>query len=1052
MAFLKNKIFLILSLCWLSFNLQAGPVDNFPGVVPLDQSRPAAFDLEKDGEALLPRDAQALVSAGFDLSLLDPVASDLWPVTEEIRQSLLEPLPVGIDGNTVSFTSFTQSRSEVFRFTGRFQSRDGEVNLSFVASKRAHNILLRKALLEKIGYNLPDIQHVRQIKIQFDNPFEKETFLTRLVEDTFGASERWLVSQDEKSLTLQDLVVMPAENQIYNLAMGHVPAEVIRGRRVLNSLLIPYTLAFVPESANLFPWHYGRILSGSLKLDYEAAEGFNPSYDDARWVAKKIAKLTRTDFAEVAAAGKFPSAVEKLILEKLIGRRNSMAKLLKLEVKDLDYNHKISLGQDLKDGKLLKENWPGFASRFSFGDPANPLSASEIFNIFKIKGINTLMTNLLGLFNQFVIPHNNLNEQILDHQIAKLEEALQQALQTGVYRPVPFGFYALPTFGANLIASRDVVPGTYQGADNMVQLADSVGVQVSLGAYIGTDGVAAPWLVSGGANAALTRRYIHLRPIRSVKQALKTPFKNILVPMLKRKIGHLLDGALPENIDNVNPEEENKKYSELMKFLSEELPVGDSLMITDSLGLSEEMNVGYGFTQMVAAQAKLFGNQLFLSRLHILRKDAKTIHIYKDLGNINGVGLSFGVNAFIPILKVAIRLEEGKARTKFYKLDINDDREQNPNLQRNLLGLRTLLLKNEIEVVESFQKPIVVKHDFTIKTGEFGFLLWRWANRKFDDLIEVTHPSRSEPVYFIRHGKGRRFGRNYQALATDLVNGLINSFSPVPLGISNEGNGNPADTLFGSAESKESIYEAQVESFNKKKKEGEIKKHFLAISYKWRGQSASDKKLAKILKKVSAKFPTPVYPQHAFDQTESLKFYAVTLDFYYYHRAFEAILKKNERELLNAFNRYSTARDINFYSHIPGDAFTRGGMRETYSRADQISDHVSRVERYLKKIKKYTEKKKYDKVANYNNKLFYFLDDHLPIAGIAKLVGGENNFFANSSVRGFRIGDEAGDSPFISDSLGSFGDPLFVGPVNSVKSITEMTEAEFYATWIMGVF
>jgi hypothetical protein len=55
-------------------------------------------------------------------------------------------------------------------------------------------------------------------------------------------------------------------------------------------------------------------------------------------------------------------------------------------------------------------------------------------------------------------------------------------------------------------------------------------------------------------------------------------------------------------------------------------------------------------------------------------------------------------------------------------------------------------------------------------------------------------------------------------------------------------------------------------------------------------------------------------------------------------------------------------------------------------------------------------------------------------------------------VRGFRKGDENGDVPYISDSLGNFGDAHFAGPLTAMKSSIGLTDAEFYAYWLMGVF
>ena len=79
------------------------------------------------------------------------------------------------------------------------------------------------------------------------------------------------------------------------------------------------------------------------------------------------------------------------------------------------------------------------------------------------------------------------------------------------------------------------------------------------------------------------------------------------------------------------------------------------------------------------------------------------------------------------------------------------------------------------------------------------------------------------------------------------------------------------------------------------------------------------------------------------------------------------------------------------------------------------------------------------------------LDDKLNVNVLSEIVGGKDNIYAFGAIRGFRKGDENGDNPFISNSLGSFGNKNFLGPINYIRSKTGMNQAEFFATWLVGV-
>lgn len=172
----------------------------------------------------------------------------------------------------------------------------------------------------------------------------------------------------------------------------------------------------------------------------------------------------------------------------------------------------------------------------------------------------------------------------------------------------------------------------------------------------------------------------------------------------------------------------------------------------------------------------------------------------------------------------------------------------------------------------------------------------------------------------------------------------------------------------------------------------------------------------------------------------------------FYSRAVEAAIAAEKKRLQTSFNQYAEFEDINYTSYMPGDPFSHGGFSERLTRAEQISSAISRVMRYQKKFTQNLSKSRVDKAAKYGAKLFSYMQENLQFAGVADICGGSEHLYVTAQLRGFRKGDENGDVPYVSDSLGNFGDAHLTGPLASMKNFIGLTDAEFYAYWMMGVF
>jgi hypothetical protein len=1052
---MKILFLFIFQIYFLNNCLNATVVGNIPGLIPLDNSSPPATDLIYGDRILLSHEAINLKDKGEDLSLLNPQESDIWRDEKDPTFSLVKKIKVN-NFDQVSYLSPVLSRTGNSRFTISKTLNSETQYYTVMISKKIHNVLLRAALLKKLGYIVPQIKYIKKLTLSFDSSFEKENFLSRLSEDTFGDPARWVVNNEkEKEVEIQDLIIMNSNEPIYNLAIGHIPSNIIQGRRVLNSLLIPYSLVYVSESVNLLNWNLGQVISRMLKLEFDSNQEFTTSLDDAKWIARRIKELSRQDFQEIVKAANLPNEVSLVLVEKLIARRNSLLEVLSLTFKKLKFNSRISHGDYLKNGKLLKENWDGYGSRFAYGDPDSPLSGSELFSFFKSKLISNIISNLMSAFNKFVLPRTDIQSKVMEHQLSKMYAAYDEYLKTGVDQTIPFGIYAIPNFGVDLHASRDIVVGTYLGTDNLVQIADSLGASLRIGAYLGTDGLPVVASVDGGVNAYVTRKYSHLRPITSMKQAIKLPYKNMMIPYYKKKNGNMLDGLM--SITNLDLEDQAviEKIESIVSEFKDQIKVGESLVVTDMLGGGVQIGAGYNFTQILKAQLKFYTGQTILSRLHIHRANKNLIQVYKDRGQAGNFGMSFGFNSIIPIINVNLRKNKGIAKINFYNLNIDSELEDKTALLKNLKALRSVFVSNDLELLNYIKKPFVVKHDFNENLRQISLFHWRWDKKELVDFITVTHPEGNKK-YFLKSSSGKRKGKDYQKLGTEVVNGLLAGFLGNNLALSGELSGNPGDTFLGSSVVKEVSFEAEIINYNKKSKTGTLQHPFVNISNIWKGWSLSYKKAKKLLSKLNQNYGFDFYPETVLNTTEKLQLYTVSLNIYFYKDAVENLIKQTKKRFVKIFENHSDIEDIIYHRPVfyyqPGNPMSGNSYSEmeVNTKEDQIYYIVRKIGKYQKKYKKYKHRNRFDKQIKYVVKLLKYVEKNLPLKGIAEAIGGKNNFFVSSKIKGFRKGDEQGDSPIVASTIGEFGDTYFGGPLVAIKNRLGMTESEFFSYWLIG--
>jgi len=1015
----------------------AAPFQDLPGSIPLKYERQSASDLVYQGHVLLPDEARALYESGKikDLSTLNPMTNSVIWKDQILSGTSVDQDNIGLsrDVDDVTFISNTEVPNGRMSFVASKTFSDGQIrSYQILLDVKAHNVLLRKALLRKIGYNIPGTIRMAQLRVHFKGAFSKKEFTRDINHLTFLDEKRWIVSgadTDDDTLILQDVVVFDGANDtIYNLARGDMNSGVIQGRRMMNSLLVPYNLTDATESLNLFPWTPGRIANTQLILNYEDAAEFSTSYEDARWITRRILKLSRLDWEQIVAAGDYPNDVARLLIEKLIARRDYLRETFNLQNESLDLpvNAQISAPPRLNSGKLAGVTWPGYATHFSGIDPDSPLSNGELWGFFKSKVMSNVISNLLTIFNSDCMPQTNQQNLAIDIAAKKFAEGILRAHG----RNIPVNLWKQDLWGTHIIASREIVTGNYLGTENIVQLADSIGIGADVGYYVGTEGLPVKVNAAGKAQVSLLRTYTHLKPILSIKKALKEPFRNMMIPWLKSNQATPLDKvlALDGQQEKLGADEFDKQLKAALAEFKDKLGVGESIIIQTSIAPNLNFGVGYGLARNVQLLAQMSDSLTVLSRIQIFRKDANTLQIYRDPAKFNVLDFALGLQARIQVLQLNWSWLKGAAKTNFYQLDLTPDLTQNPKLFDHVSALRSVLRKSDMELLDDDVKPWKFEHDFSEHDFHFDLLWLRYLSANSTDRLRVTTPD-NQWKDFIRRTIGKRTGQDYESLSLQVLNQLADEYTNIDprVAISSTESGNPGDTFKGKSVMRQVVLEGQINQ-NGSRQELDLENLLVGVNYRWKGWDISTEKAQKIIKEITDKYGKNIFPSLSLNDTKKIQFYAIEVKSSLYQAAFTNLMRLSDQQWVDLFANYP----------IP-----------TARPAQRQEQYVRQAIGYQHAIEKALTSGNTSNAADKIAKLVNLIEGTLTFQGFTTAIGGIQNLYLAGDIRGFRVGDENGDQPIYSESLGEIGSNKPFGPLAVLENQIGVSEGELLIYWLM---
>lgn len=1015
--------------------------------IPTQYMNDPAVDLTRNEKLLMPDEVHELIESTrgkFDISTLDPIeTSDLWK--NNLPKKLPEDKTPINEMDEVFYHSPVASPSGIFRFNILNKNGDNKF-YTLMLSKTVHSALLAKSLLRKLGYQIPDIKYLPKVVLKFKDEAEKKVFISYLENVAYaGSAKSWIVEDLGDKVILQDLVAMDSNHIIYNLAFGVTP-DMVQGRRLLSSLAIPFSVVNLTESVNMLRWNAGHISNKRVILFLDKLEEFQCSWDDARWIARRLARLTRDDWKEIVTSSHTPIPVQQILLEKVLSRRNSVLSLLKIDHEPFPVNGKVSNSLELIDGKLTQERWPGYASRFAYGDPDSPVSDSDMKSWVKSRAISTAMEIALGQINQ--LPFLGTDVDFIHSEKYKkfMEAAVAQAVQEQKPLEVPLKAWIFPTFRGNLILSRNLVTGTYLGTDNLVQLVDTVGVTVSGGLAAAAMGAKIPNIqgtgimpvsVGGGAQVTLVRTYAHLRPVLNIKKSIKYPFKNIFVPLVKHDYGKLLHQASEVVVDpNSSDNEREASIRKALKPLKDTMNIGESILVTDSFVTAANAQAGANiYGKLLTLGLGLSGGHYVVSRFHVHRKNENDFHVYRDLGHKGSVGVQFGLDSLIPVLTLTTKKGSGHAKVTFYNLNLDP---KNPKALENASALRRAIVHSSTSEMDDKEiKPYVLKHAFNESSPQMNLLFWHFIKQNSNTRFTITNPE-GEEKYFNRHYYGTTQGRNYQAYVNAVINHWVNLIWDKNAGLSDATGVNPGYSFKGQARTSYLTLDQELD------KKGNVIEPFVGLNRVWNGWSIKEEKAKELLEEIKHRYRFDFYPSPVLNNTRKIYLYNIGVNIFFYQKGIEHLLSLDESRIKRIFLEHQSQDSLVINPAIPEEKVNEDFEQEIYQDTG-----VNKFLRLLKRYRKYDGKNKDDRANKYLLRALNHMEKNIYLPGIVKLMGGDTNLYVTSRITGFREGDEDGDRPVISNSLGEFGSPRILGPVQQVLRTTDMLEGEFFINWMM---
>jgi len=1071
--------------------------------IPLKILAKPAYDLvDTDGKALSMAELKEQFDKKMDLSKINPLENKYWQNTDltlntAIDKSLHQEMPS--QNEVLIFDSFVGAVRELGMYAINVRGANNpSVVYGLKSGLHVHASLLKAALLRKIGIYQESPKYLQSIKLKFKDLIQMNDFIKRAFcvdeEDKEGNGclhgdlEKYgFLSQKNEtdfSLMVHGSYLEKMNAEVPNLFDGITLANentiaLYAQYRAYRALIVPYVIADIRESINKFSPQSVAVRGGWAFLNYTFSSDFNniTSYDDVRWILRKMSELTEQDWTDIVLAASYPPQLTDLVKAKLLHRYNNMMEtffsksekiqLMRVEIPSL----KINSGDGVVvDGKVMTHNVAGYPQRFTHGERKSPFESGDFFRYLKMKAQSLAIETALVRLSDKLQIIDQMSQKIIGVEVGP----------SGV-RPLVDAEYA--TVGINVSANRMVTTGTYYGSQAAVQLVDSLTVSGSMGYVHILDGLSGVDTAFGGG-LSYTRNFTHVVPISSMDEAKKISWKDLYIPSkLKKLTSPLKDGKLAD-------------------FLNA-LKVGEVFTITDSVGLSGRAGLTtaidalIGLTPLVQPTVGLSAdvNSVTLRQIQFIKTN-DGLQVYIRDQNNKAFGLEFNANYFINLLKIRSQNTKMDMQTRVYLLNYNaplvsetdsgkvklDEELQKKVDQMKSFGnkaalaLRALLRESNDEALAANfkQQMFQVDHKLNAHDIRIKFLWYKASRLNEEHLLQIKKPEVptringvqvvNEPIKIVTYKKSRMQGSDKFSAGLELSDAYLKERykknSPASLMQSSQ---NPSQMPFGKA--RWTLVRSDTELTQNRT--GALPS-VAVIEHVWSGWDLKKSEMNDILNEVKEKTmginfaDYPLISNGALDQVNKVDFYRVTEHLSVLPEGIKKIkdlmlsvgaglepLQKRKflarlfQKLSEKIGDKAASEDAALFKNlinIVGNGDEKNG-REIYMRQCE-NEHKTRnngesvvstnawlngtnysclgvwMEKLIKLSRDYPAnnlRKQNKWMAN----VLYVLDEYIPLARLLNYLGPDDKFIYYLEVTGFRSGDEDGaDGVYVSNVYG----------------------------------
>ncbi len=1045
--------------------------DNY--LLPLGEGKPATDLLGSDGKILnsweLEERRRVLWQSKLDLSVLGPATDyTYYSNTNPPYQWNVQ------DYDELDFSGAAESLGQglnngLFRFN--LLARDHKTPYLALLSEVNYSYLIRAELLRKIGYNIPAMKRFRALKINFSSVDEKKQILNRMT-SILSDKDLWIIDnpKDLPYILIQDIVLTPYESlEKFNLAIDPFLFDRTNGKRIFKALVVPYNLILSDNpSINLLPWSVGVVYSGNLRLNSEITSSFGASVEDAKWILKKISRLSREDWNDIAAASDLPGCLQGLLIEKYLSLLKTFNQQTYNQVDSPTYVEKFQCQDHVVDGKTNLDKWEGYASHFAWGDPENPLNSKEIRSITIMKILDFAFANTTNYINSLSFMSVDVGKKNIQKINQLFEESKIQSREKNEITNIPLSTWSFLTGGVHLIASRQVIVGSYQGTtNNLISMADNIGIAGDFGIFLGVAGLLPDFkagqklntsevkynvvrspINSVQASTGVSLIYSHIRPIDKVSDAVKQmPFKNFLVPKEKKDIGKAIARLLKVDGDVPARDQSDNENALLTDFKESILP-GESFIITRRLFAKLGANLNLVFNQWVDLSIGYEGEDSVIDRIHIVRKDENTIQIYKNYANlVIPENLNAALGVIIPLARFRNQTTNiNRARTDFY--EVNIDPYKNPNWRQEFTGLMSVIKNGRLAKLKSVVKPIHFNFEAKEKTTQVSAAIWSWNKVKQSMKITINYPEGREENF---HRDYRFFmaGHNFLEYAVDLADSLISKITRIGIDLTDY-SFNPGTSPTGKAASRIAATELDDKDI--------IHSLYTKVTRLHNGFHMKRKQLDRLLKDIRRHYHYQFYLPEQFNNTKSISIYNSQINIHFTPGSYEYFLNLNLQEtkwgraICYQFNNSPDLNELNIPRAIDAE--------------NPKCTAWNKIQRWQKKLKENIAATDFYDVTKFASQLALYLENHLTIQGLMILMGGDEFIFVDGKFTGYRDGvefnrDKKQEIDVYSNTLGIRPNRTF-GPLSALTRIPDnhygaenvgqnlnVSEGELFMNWAL---